>query len=69
MGRVTSIWLKWLMVLDGEANQGYFLCFDPTPEEVCFAARAVIFYLINDGGSIFIYSIELQSINLVAVAT
>jgi hypothetical protein len=57
------------MVLDGEANQGYFLCFDPTPEEVCFAARAVIFYLINDGGSIFIYSIELQSINLVAVAT
>jgi hypothetical protein len=56
------------MVLDEEANRGYFLCFDPTPEEVCFAVRAVNFYLINDGGSIFIYSIELRSVDLIAVA-
>ncbi len=49
---MASIWLKWLLVLDGEANRGYFLRFDPTPEEVRFAVRAVIIYLVNDGGSI-----------------
>ncbi len=55
------------MVLDGEANRRYFLCFSPTPEEVCFTVGAVVFYLLDNGGSIFIDAIELQSVNLIAV--
>jgi hypothetical protein len=56
------------MVRDGEANRGYFLNFNPTPEEVCFPVGAVNFYLVNNGGSIFIDLIKLRSINLIAVA-